>query len=43
MGKALIARVFHQSFSSIEQLSLVDYQYFVKNAEEILKAKSMPG
>jgi len=37
MGKALIARVFHQPFSEIETLSVVDYVFFVQQAETMIK------
>jgi len=36
-GKALIARIFHQPFSEIDDLSVVDYQFFVEQAESICK------
>jgi hypothetical protein len=36
MGKALIAHVFHQSFSEVDKLDVCDYKYFVKQAETAL-------
>lgn len=41
MGKALIARVFHQPFSEVDKLDVCDYVFFVQQAEEALRRESL--
>ena len=37
LGRALLARVFHQPFSETERLTLGEYRFFVNLAEQIQK------